>query len=159
MVAVEDALTRRAPQYRTALACAVFALVVWRYGKLNLHALRHEERVWLYESPRQVQEMVTQVKAMYPKLPRGTRMMFVEDGVGWGEWTPMFIMRLLYDDRAMVVDRLKARTEKPAGWTQFTSLDKVHYDHVFTYRDGRYEEVPAEIAASQGLKLTKGSGQ
>ena len=37
LVAAKDFTRRKHHQYRTALACAVFVLATWRWGKLNLH--------------------------------------------------------------------------------------------------------------------------
>jgi hypothetical protein len=153
LVALQDMLTRTTPQYRTALACIVFVLVGWRWGKLNLHTLRTETRDWLYGPPAEVRDMAKQLRAMHPDLPRNSRVMFLEDGFTTGEWTPMFELRLLYEDPNMVVDRIKSKTERPPGWLQYTSADKVHYDHVFTYDSGTYFEVPQAIAALQGLEI------
>jgi hypothetical protein len=120
LVAFEDIIARRItsrePQYRTALACAVFVLVGWRFGKINLHILRTEPRPWLYDQPEAVRAMADQLRAMHPAFPARTRVLFLEDGFGTGEWTPLFILRLIYHDPDMVVDRIKVKTEKPAGW-------------------------------------------
>jgi hypothetical protein len=151
LVALEDliarSITSRTPRYRTALACAVFVLVGWRWGKINLHTLRVEPRPWLYEGPAAVRAMADQLRAMHPALPARTRVLFLEDGFTTGEWTPMFLTRLLYQDREMTVDRVKLKTEHPPGWEQFTSPDRLHYDYVFTYEGDRYREVPPAVAA------------
>jgi hypothetical protein len=146
LVAIEDLITRRAPQYRTALACLVFVLVGWRYGKINLHTLRVEPRPWLYEPPAAVRAMADQLRRMHPALPADARVLFLEDGFTTGEWTPLFIVRLLYRNPAMTVDRVKLKTDRPAGWDQHTTADKDHYDYVFTYDGGRYQQVPPEVA-------------
>ena len=114
----------------------------WRWGKINLHNLRYEPRPWLYEQPAAVRAMADQMRAMHPAFPPRTRVMFLEDGFTTGEWTPMFILRLLYQDREMTVDRVKQKTEHPPGWEQYTSPDRVHYDYVFTYYGGQYRQVP-----------------
>jgi len=141
LVAFEDLITRRAPQYRTALACVVFVLVGWRFGKVNLHELRVEQRPWLYDQPAAVRAMADQLRAMHPALPPHTRVLLLEDGFTTGEWTPMFIIRLIYKDPNMIVDRVKLKTDRPAGWDQHTSRGKIEYDYVFTYEDGRYQQV------------------
>lgn len=141
LVALEDLITVRAPQYRTAVACVVFVLVGWRVGRVNLHGLRHEDRPWLNEPPAAVHAMVDQLKTMHPDFPPHARVMFLEDGFTTGEWTPLFIVRLLYHDPAMTVDRVKQKTARPAGWEQFTSADRIHYDYVFTYENGHYWQV------------------
>jgi len=146
LVTFEDLIARRAPRYRTVLACAVFVLVGWRWGKINLHTLRVEQRPWLYEPPAAVRAMADQLLAMHPSFPAHTRVLFLEDGFTTGEWTPLFIVRLLYRDPNMIVDRVKEKTDRPAGWDQHTSPDRVHYDFVFTYEGGRYRQVQPAIA-------------
>jgi hypothetical protein len=64
----------------------------------------------------------------------------------------LFILRLIYEDPALVVDRLKQDTKRPPGWEQFCSADRVHYDHVFNYLAGRYIEVPPPAGLSAGQK-------
>jgi hypothetical protein len=75
--------------------------------------------------------------------------LFLEDGFTTGEWTPMFILRLLYQDPKMTVDRIKVKTERPAGWDQRTSAGKVEYDYVFTYEGGLYRQVAPAVAGIQ----------
>lgn len=152
LVALQDLITRRSPRYRTALAAIVFVLVGWRVGKANLYDLRHGERDWLYDPPRAVRSMAAQLAAKHPTLPPGSRILFLEDGFTTEEWTPLFILRLIYEDPALVVDRLKQDTKRPPGWEQFCSADRVHYDHVFNYLAGRYIEVPPPAGLSAGQK-------
>jgi hypothetical protein len=147
LVWLEDLVTRSYPQYRTALACAVFALVGWRVGKVHLHSVRVEPRQWLYDSPNMIREMTTQLPAMHSSFPKGTRILFQEDGFTTGEWTPMFVMRLLYNDRDLIVDRIKSATAKPADWVQYTSPDHEHYDYVFTWENGHYRQVTPAVVA------------
>jgi hypothetical protein len=146
LVAIEDLITRRAPGYRTALACVVFVLVGWRFGKINLHILRTEPRPWLYDQPDAVHAMADQMRALHPTFPARARVLFQEDGFTTGEWTPLFILRLLYHDPDMVVDRVKLKTERPPGWEQYCSPDKFHHDYVFTYEGGRYRQVESSVA-------------
>jgi hypothetical protein len=147
LIRLEDLVTRSHPQYRTALACLIFVLVGWRVGKVHLHSLRTEPRQWLYDSPAMIRGMAQQLPAMHPSFPRGSRILFQEDGFTTGEWTPMFVMRLLYNDRDLIVDRIKSSTAKPADWVQFTSPDHTHYDYVFTWENGRYRQVTPVVAA------------
>ncbi|HEX4276214.1 MAG TPA: hypothetical protein VHZ74_12715 [Bryobacteraceae bacterium] len=146
LVALQDFVTRRVPQYRTALAAAMFILVGWGVGKVNLHDLRHGERTWLYDPPKAAHTMVRQLVALHATLPPQARVLFLEDGFTTQEWTPLFIMRIIYDSPTMVVDRLKRDTAKPAGWEQYMSADRVHYDYVFDYLAGRYIEVQKRSA-------------
>jgi hypothetical protein len=152
LVALQHMVTRRIPQYRTVLAALVFILVGWRVGRVNLHDLRKGDRDWLYDPPRAVRSMASQLATKHPTLPRGSRILFLEDGFTTEEWTPLFILRLMYEDPAMVVDRLKQDAKHPQGWEQYTSGDRVHYDHVFMYLAGRYVEVPPSAALADRQK-------
>src|SRR6185312_7301925 len=142
LVILQDLITRRIPRYRIVLAAIVFVLVGWRVGYANLHDLRHGQRDWLYDPPRAVRSMAAQLAAKHPTLPPGSRILFLEDGFTTEEWTPLFILRLVYEDPRLVVDRLKQDTHRPAGWEQFCTTDRVHYDLVFNYLGGRYFEAP-----------------
>ena len=124
-------------------------LVGWRVGKVHLHSVRTEPREWLYDSPKMIRGMAAQLPAMHPDFPKGTRILFQEDGFTTGEWTPMFTMRLLYNDRDLIVDRIKSSTAKPADWVQFTSPDHTHYDYVFTWENGRYRQVTPVVATAR----------
>ena len=154
LVVFENLLTRRFPQFRTATACVVFTLVALGYGVANYDVWKREDRPWLYASPDSIRVMVKQMQAMHRRFPPGARMIFLEDGIGWGEWTPTFIMRLLYNDPSIVVDRLKQRTnDKPADWAQYSSDDRVHYDYAFSFDGQGYLGVPSEVAALHGLEV------
>jgi hypothetical protein len=146
LVRLQDLVTRSHPQYRTALACAVFVLAGWRVGKVHEHSVRKEPRQWLYDSPHMIRGMAEQLPAMHPGFPRSARILFQEDGFTTGEWTPMFVMRLLYNNRELIVDRIKSSTAKAADWEQFTSPDHTHYDYVFTWGNGRYRQVTPLVA-------------
>jgi hypothetical protein len=126
LVAAQDIIAR----YRLALACAVFLIVGWRFGKLNLHDQRADPRTWLYESPAQVRQMAREISALEPDLPTGARCLFLDDAFSTDEWTPYFIMKLLYEDDTLVPDRVKMMAIKPADWSG--------YRYVFTYEGGKY---------------------
>jgi hypothetical protein len=130
LIATQDYLTHRHPQYRTALACAVFALVAWRWGKMNLHDQRVDSRPWLYQSAAQVHSMVDQMRGLEARLPRGARLLFVQDAFGTDEWTPYFIVKLMYRDDTLEPDRIKMMDKKPADWNG--------YQYVFGFENGRY---------------------
>jgi hypothetical protein len=146
LVAFQDLITRRAVRYRTAVACVVFVLVGWRVGKINLHRLRVEARPWLYDPPAAVRAMANQMLAMHPAFPPHTSVLLLEAGFTTGEWTPLFIVRLIYNNPDMIVNRVKLKTERPPGWDQHISRGKVDYDYVFTYEDGRYLQAQPAVA-------------
>jgi hypothetical protein len=132
LVALQDLITTR-PQYRTALACVVFVLVGWRFGKFNLHLQRIDPRHGLYDPPAAVREMSYQMRALHPAFPAKARMLFVDDAFPATEWTPLFMVQLLYDDPSLTVDRLKMMTAKPANWDG--------YEYVFTYEGKQYRQL------------------
>jgi hypothetical protein len=130
LVAAQDLAIRKYPQYQTALACLVFVVVGWRWGKVNLHDQRADSRPWLYTSANNVHAMVDQMRVLEPRLPAGARLLFLEDAFGTDEWTPYFIVKLLYHDDSLVPDRIKMMDQKPADWSS--------YQFVFTFEHGRY---------------------
>jgi len=133
LVAAQDALLRRWPGYRVELACVVFALVAWRDGKINLHEQRNDPRRWLYEPPALVKSMVVQMRGLEPVLPRGARLLFVEDAFTTEEWTPYFIMKLAWHDDTLVIDRNKMMRTPATDWRD--------YQYVFSYDRGAYRQL------------------
>ena len=51
LVSLQDRLNSVWPQYRMGVACAVFVLTGWRFGKISLHDQRIDSRHWLYDEP------------------------------------------------------------------------------------------------------------
>lgn len=154
IVVIEDFLTRSVPQFRTAVACAAFAIVAFAYGAVNRHFLDSEPREWLYASPDSIRTMTKEMLAMHRTFPKGARVIFLDDGIGWGEYTPLFILRVLYNDPDMIVDRIKQHTDdKPKDWSQYLSADHVHYDYVFSFDGAHYLPVPNEVASANGLEV------
>ncbi len=133
LVAFEDVFARPAPQYRTALACLIFMLVAWRFGKWNLHDQRADPRHWLYDGPTMVHAMADQMLALHPVLPEHARMLFLNDPFGTDENTPIFVIRLLYEGPGLHIDRSKLMPHQPPNPDD--------YQYVFTYESGRYREL------------------
>ena len=133
LVGLQDRLTRNQPRYRLRLACLVFILVGWRFGKISLHDQRTDPRRWLYDPADQVRAMTTQMRDLQPVLPKGARLLFLDDSYPAGEWTPWFLMKLAWHDDTLVIDRLKMMDQKPADWNA--------YLHVFTFEHGIYSRL------------------
>jgi hypothetical protein len=76
-----------------------------------------------------------QLHQLYPSLPHGTRILFLEDpfGVNYGDM--LFITRLSYNDASIVVDRVKTMDHTP------DAAELASYDHVIDFKDGRFVEV------------------
>jgi hypothetical protein len=124
---------RRERRVRTAFACGVFVLLGWWWGKRNLHDQRIDSRPWLYRSANQVRALADAMRALEPRLPRGAHVLFVDDGFGTDEWTPYFVVKLIYHDDTLLVDRIKMMDQKPGDWGD--------YQYVLNYRDGQYRLV------------------
>jgi hypothetical protein len=133
LVALQDLITRRAPQFRTALACLAFVIVGWRFGRINLHDQRIDPRHWLYDGSTLVHQMVDQMRALHPNLPQNASMLFLNDSFTTEEWTPVFIVQLIYKDPGLTIDRVKMMNPAPTNWDG--------YQYVFTYADGKYLQV------------------
>ncbi len=119
--------------HRTALACLTFVIVGWRWGKLNLHDQRSDARVWLYQSPDQVEQLADALPALAPQLRTGARCLFLKDPFSTDEWTPYFIMKLFYRDDTLVPDRVKMMDNK--------TPNEGDYQFVFTYENGQYRRL------------------
>jgi hypothetical protein len=133
LVALQDPIMRSHPQYRTALACAVFVLAGWRMGKFNLHDQRADPRHWLYDTPALVRAMSRQMMQQHPSLPLGTRILMTADPFSTGEYTPNFVMNLLYRDPSLKLDRVGMMEKAPANWDG--------YQYVFTYEGNSYKQL------------------
>jgi hypothetical protein len=133
LVSLQDIVIGGWPRYRTALACVVFMLAGWRFGKLNLHDQRADARHWLYDDPKLVHDMADQMRTFHKTLPAGSHTLFIEDSFATDEWTPYFIMKLRYHDDSLVVDRIKMMDAPPRDWNR--------YQYVFTYRAGAYRQL------------------
>jgi hypothetical protein len=133
LVAAQDALLRGHPQFRTAFACLIFVLVGWRFGKINLHDQRVEKRPWLYESPALIEAMTRQMLESHPTFPRSARILLTRDSFSTDEYTPMFLMQLLYRDPKITLDRIKMMQKPPRDWDS--------YQYVFTYEDQAYRQL------------------
>ncbi|MES1262455.1 MAG: hypothetical protein ABUS49_12030, partial [Acidobacteriota bacterium] len=133
LVALQDLVVKGRPRLRLPLACVVFVLAGWRFGKVNLHDQRVDPRRWLYDPAELVRGMVTQMRGLQPVLPRGARMLFVEDSFTNEEWTPYFVMKLAWHDDSLVVDRIKMMRRAPADWND--------YGYVFTYDHDAYRQL------------------
>jgi hypothetical protein len=87
----------------------------------------------------EVRNLADDVSRRYPSLPRGARILLVNDAFGPDDrWHPVFTLGLRYHDLSLV-------TEKTA-WDRKTfpvPLPPGRFDHVFLCFDGRYTELPA----------------
>ncbi len=89
--------------------------------------------------------LTEQFERDYPKLPKGSRLLFVTDDFPQTGWDLLFNLRLMYHDSSLTVHRLAA--PKDQGPPDPNALGE--YDHVFTLAAGKYRELDrSDIARS-----------
>ena len=131
---LQDRIVAIRPAWRQPLACLVFVLVGWRYGKAMLHDQRIDKvKTWLNESPMQVRTLAVSLRNLQPRLKPGARVLMLEDPFPATEWTPTFVAGLLYDDPTIWVDRPKKMPAPPPNW--------MTYDVVIRWQDGKYVQL------------------
>jgi hypothetical protein len=87
---------------------------------------------------------VRQLRRLEPQLPHDSRLLFFDDPYRPDWYNLTFVVRLLYNDRSIVVHRGKpeiVEMERPTG--ALTSATLASYDHVIDYRGGYYRELRA----------------
>ena len=72
-----------------------------------------------------------QMRAAVPALSANSRVLLLDDPFGTGEWTPLFVIRLSYGSRDIVVDRVKMMPAAPDAATVRS------YDVVLTWSHGK----------------------
>ena len=131
---LQDRILVFRPAWRQQLACVVFVLLGWRYGKAMLHDQRIDKvKNWLNESPGQVRTLAASLRSLQPKMKSGARVLILEDPFPTTEWTPTFVAGLLYNDSTIWVDRPKKMPAAPPNWLK--------YDVVITWQDGKYRQL------------------
>jgi hypothetical protein len=78
--------------------------------------------------------------ALRPSLPRGARLLFIDQPFARHEYFLLFLTRLLYRDMSITVDESPVGQRPPAGHG--------HYDAVFTFQQGHL--VPTARSARSG---------
>jgi hypothetical protein len=93
-----------------------------------------------------------QLSGMYPKLDHGASLLFVQSLLDGQFYDLVFVVRLLYQDKALFITQLNGPAE------QRIPLDRLgHYDHIFTYEGGRYVELDnSDTRRSVRLRVAKG---
>jgi len=81
-----------------------------------------------------IRDAAQQLRGMYPNLRPGCRLLFLDDPFKPDRYDLTFLVRLLYRDDSLVVDRVKN-----AGNVQMAP-ELAAYDHVFDYREGKFVE-------------------
>jgi hypothetical protein len=66
-------------------------------------------------------------------LPRGARILLTADPFSTEEYTPSFLLELLYRDPGLKVDRTSMMAKPPADWDA--------YQYVFVYEGNQYRQL------------------
>ena len=89
------------------------------------HRRESAKTLRIYESVQPpTRQVAAELMALRPRLPRGSRVLFVGDPFPQNEYFLYFLTRLLYRDMTLTVDKAPG---SPG-----------HYDAVFVFRDGRF---------------------
>ncbi len=89
---------------------------------------------------------IAQFSRMYPRLPRGARLLFVHSAVDYN-WDLLFLLRNYYHDAGLFITQLNGPQE------QRIPLDRLpHYDHIFDFLDNHYVELDNRDA-QQSVRL------
>jgi len=68
-------------------------------------------KVWVPETHAAVRNVIAPLMARYPTMPRGAKVLFLDDPYPKEEWMLTFIFRLVYRDNQIRVDRAKLSPE------------------------------------------------
>jgi hypothetical protein len=75
-----------------------------------------------------------QFSSLYPRLPHGTRLLFVHEP--FGTWDLVFLLRIFYRDNDLYITMLDGPESQRIPLEQLG-----HYDHIFTFLGGHYIEL------------------
>jgi hypothetical protein len=110
-----DGLMRWFPRFAAAFRvrpeqAALFLLVAAFLIPAHLRE-RPVGKVWVPETYAAVRNVIAPLMARYPTMPRGAKVLFLEDPYPKEEWMLTFIFRLVYRDDQIRVDRAKVSPE------------------------------------------------
>jgi hypothetical protein len=145
------ALLRRIAERRPQLVfgATIAGLFAFYYSKgWDVDSVRREAPV--------VRELSTQLRKAHPQIPRGSKLLFVNDPYdpAWENMT--FLVQLIYRDDSLIVERLKNMPARPSD----DAMAK--YQHVFDYSGGRLLELtrpwqpkaaPMIVLSSEGVDV------
>jgi hypothetical protein len=98
--------------------------------------------------------LTEQFRREYPKLPKGSRLLFDSDDFPPDSFDLLTNLRLLYGDRTLIVNRTHAMPDQQPDWSA-----SPQYDHVFALEPGRYVELdPSNVPESIRLHILRDYG-
>jgi hypothetical protein len=93
----------------------------------------------------------TEFSRLYPKLPHGSRLLFVHSPLD-STYDLVFLLRILYRDTDLFLTQINGPVAQRIPLTKLP-----HYDHIFDYIDGHYIELDnSDTILSVKLHLLKG---
>ena len=116
---------------------AVFLFALTAYGLVHVHLrLGYFYQAWQKEyGP--IRSVMDQLPRLHPTLPKGARILVVQDPFGEFNWASQFIARLVYRDPYLPVDRLPSMQKKP------DAAEIAKYSIRLTYEDGKLRDLSA----------------
>lgn len=95
---------------------------------------------------------MAELSRMYPTLPRNSRLLFVHSALD-PNWDLVFLLRVYYRDPGLFITDLNGPDAQRIPLNRLS-----HYDHIFDFENGHYEELEnGDAAQSVQLHLIKGS--
>jgi Dolichyl-phosphate-mannose-protein mannosyltransferase len=119
--------SRPAGQALLFIALTLFLIRVHPGTESNYNA-------WLKEY-RQIRSIQEQYKQLYPSMPPESRVLILKDPFGQYNWASIFVIRLVYRDPSIHVDRLETMNPKPDAAAVAT------YNYILTFEDDRLIEI------------------
>ncbi len=124
---------------RAAAACLLFA-IAWplygyykKVGPRDVTSMTEESPVWM--------SLAGDLRALRPVMPYQARLLFLNDPMRTDSEDMIFLVRLIYRDRSLTVDRAKRMPHTPSP------RQMQAYDAVFDYQAGRLLEIPQPTVA------------
>ena len=110
-------------------ACAAtLAIIHVQNGALDVEHILAEQR--------HIRDVITQMQNLCPTLPKGGRILFIQDPFENMEWNSVFLVRLLYRDDSLEIDRVAMLKSPPAPAYE-------GYREVLTFENGKLRRLIA----------------
>lgn len=117
-----------------------FDRVVWFVIILLVLAVIHpdlsaQQEAWQRAEYRPIGAFMQQAAALHPQMKKDARVLVVQDPFGEFHWAPLFILRMVYRNPMLKVDRLESMNPKP------TAEEAAGYDYRLAFENGKLRDV------------------
>jgi hypothetical protein len=137
LVLLRDWLERRFPRWAEWFAVQPGQLAVFMIVAALLIPLHWREKplgnTWVPETHTQVRELLGELQRQHAPMPRGAKVLFLNDPYPIDEWLMTFVFRLYYHDKTIQVDRVKP-------WPKLAE-EQARYDRVYVLDANGLREV------------------